>query len=63
MKIKDIPLENRPIERFFREGVIENRDMGKSEFFIRVRDIKSIIRKARYDAFNAVNAEMLKSLL
>ena len=61
MKIKDIPPENRPRERMFQEGVMKNKDMGKSEFSIIVRDIKSIIRKARYNAFNAVNTEMLKA--
>ena len=36
-------------------------NIEKSGFSVMIRDIKSIIHKARYNAFNAVNAEMLRA--
>ena len=35
--------------------------IAKNSFFILVQDIKKLIRKARYNALSAVNAEMLKA--
>ena len=35
--------------------------LGKNEYTTIIKEIKSIISKARYNTFNAVNAEMLKA--
>jgi len=39
----------------------ENNKIVKKEFILIIKEIKSIIHKARYNVFNAVNTEMLKA--
>ena len=34
---------------------------SKQSFFYLIQDIKNVIKKARYNAFTAVNTEMLKA--
>ena len=36
-------------------------DIEKKKFSDLIKDVKSIISQARYNSFNAVNAEMLKA--
>ena len=54
----------RSILKELREKVLkmkENNKIVKKEFILIIKEIKSIIHKARYNVFNAVNTEMLKA--